>query len=422
MLIHHFKIALAAFLLYGVTSPALANSLPATNSPGDSGQIYFHLNFPVLIGDKTESISLNENYKDLLMSNFVAGALYVHLLNKHFPKLKYDRQYIEGSLLAQLLQENLSTSDYRSESDWINPDPAIRTMLLASGQGGPYQLNDYSKRLEHNVGMINFAVLQKSLGYTIQEQDSGEQTRKTGPLPLDNKYFAPLAATYFQYNDMLRIQKINQDPWGPSAQYFEQCMTNLENTPDNFLDMMLNAVYNAGPWAEITKTTIELCANMHNPAYADKIKHINDYDMVDSAYQQAIGTKERPGTTFILYPRQIRYYLDELYNNPTNLHTNNSLMFPVSQLKLVFSKSMATLAYVNTNGSYDFIGVKDAESAFDQAMSTLHISMSQVLNIGNHNERNQIFDLLDSAVNYLASALHIDFTEVTEKNLNGYHQ
>lgn len=417
MLTHFLKVTFLASAIVCTATPVLANTFPASDSSDDFGQIYYHLNFPVSTDAKTEKINLNENYKDLIISNFIAGALYSHLLKQHFPTLKFNRQYIEGSLLAQLLQENLQTNDYRSDTDWINPDPVIRKMLLSPGQGGPYQLNDYSKRLENNIGMINFVVLQKSLGYTIQEQDNGTQTRSLGPISLDNKYFGPLAAAYFQYNDMLRIQRINQDPWGPSAKYFSQCMTTLENTPNNFLDMMLNAVYNAGPWAEITKTTIELCANINNPVYADKIKNISNYNLYDDEYQEAIDTKERPGTTFILYPRQIRFYLDELYNNPTNLHLNNSLVFPVSQLKQIFSKTMSTLAYINGNGNYIYIESKDTDAAFDYALSILHISINQSLNITKPAEKEQIFDLLESAINRLSVTLQIDFSAVTEKNL-----
>lgn len=384
----------------------------------DSGKIYFHLTFPVSVNEQTESINLNDNFKDLIMSNMIAGVMYAHLIQTNFPKLKFDRAYLAGSLLAQLLQENLQTSDYKATSDWINPNNDIRNMLLMPGQGGPYQLNDYSKRLENKIGMINFKVLQKSLGYSIQAQDSGIQTNKKGPEALDNKYFGPLAAAYFQYNDLLRLQSINKDPWGPSAAYYEKCMNNLENEANNFLDMILNATYNAGPWAEITKTYFELCANYKNPQYAEKLKHINDYLLSDKAYQQAIGTKEYTGSTFILYPRQIRFYLDELYNNPTTLKTTNVMNFSMLQLRMIFTKSMATLAYVNNSGNYVFIDMKEASFAFDQAMSSLAISQQQSLNISNQIERDKIFDLIEMAIINLSTILKIDFSELTENNYN----
>lgn len=412
------KIKLTIFILFiSVPLSATFADPGSLNNPTNPGKVYYHLTFPVSVSEQTERLDLNQNYTDLIMSNYVAGAMLAHLLHKHFPNLKFDNQYIQGTLLAQLLQENLQTSDYQASSDWINPNPAIRNMLLSPGQGGPYQLNDYSKRLEHQIGLINYAVLQKSLGYTIQDQDSGTQTSRPGPALLDNKYFAPLAAAYFQYNDLLRIQSINKDPWGPSAPYFSQCLSNLENTPNNFLDMILNATYNAGPWANITTTYIELCANINNPAYTNKLKYINDYSLDDHAYQQATGTKESAGSTFILYPRQIRFYLDELYNNPTNLQTTNNLIFPVQQLRSIFAKALSTLAYVNQNGHYQFIDQSDTEKAFDNALTSLKISPEQALNMGNTSEKNQIFLLLETSIDNVANSLKIDFTEVTEKNL-----
>ena len=387
-------------------------------STQDAGKIYYHLNFPVVLNEQTENIILGENFKDLIMSNVVAGAMYVHLVKAEFPNLQFDTSYMIGSLFGQLLQENLQTSDYQATSDWINPNNDIRNMLLMPGQGGPYQLNDYSKRLEDKIGMINFKVLQKSLGYSIQDQDSGTQTSKKGPDALDNKYFGPLAAAYFQFNDILRLQAINRDPWGPVAQYYESCMSNLKNTPNNFLDMIINATYNAGPWAEITKTYFELCANYNNPSYAEKIKHINDYTLADQAYQQAIGTKESAGSTFILYPRQIRFYLDELYNNPTALKTTNALYFPMSQLRTVFANAMATLAYVNNDGKYVFISTQEAGFAFDQAMETLSLSSSQQLNMSDQQEREKIVNLLASSIDDLEKTLNIRFGEVTEANFN----
>jgi hypothetical protein len=368
----------------------------------------------VTLSSQTEKIPLNENFVDLIMSNFVAGALYAHLVHQHFPDLKFSREYLEGSLLAQLLQENLQTSDYQATSDWINPNADIRNMLLAPGQGGPYQLNDYSKRLEDNVGMINFAVLQKTLGYKIQDQDRGIQTGKKGPDSLDNKYFGPIAAAYFQYNDLLRLKKINEDSWGPSYPYFAKCMKNLENLPEpgNFLDMILNATYNAGPWSDINKTYIELCATL-----SDRKDHINDYNLADADYQKAIGTKEAAGSTFILYPRQIRFYLDELYNNLTTLKTNNHLLLPITQLRTVFARAMGTLAYLSKkSGQYQFINTEDANAAFDSAVASTKISPQASLDMGKPAEKNQLLTLLETAIANLAKAQNIDFTEITEKD------
>ncbi|KTD25637.1 hypothetical protein [Legionella maceachernii] len=389
---------------------------PSAQNQEVMGRIYYHLNFPTAITEQTESLTLDSNTADLVISNFVAGAMYAYLINHRYPNLYFNQEYLKGSLFAQLLQENLQTNGYKAESNWINPDEAIRNMLLAPGQGGPYQINDYGKRLEHGLGLINFVVLQKSLDYRIEDQDSGEQTLKQGPIMLDNKYFGPLAAAFFQYNTMLRLEAINKDPWGPSANDFGDCMANLKANPNNFLDMILNAAYNAGPWANITKTYINLCANLTNPSYADKIKHINDYSLADIEYQQAVGTNESAGSTFILYPRQIRVYLDQLYNNPTSLNTYSSTMLPLSLVREVFSQAMNTLAY-EMNNRYELIPIREAQTAFDDASSALSLN-NQSIDLGDYAKRQQFFELLDLAIANLAGKLNIDFAETTEMNLN----
>jgi hypothetical protein len=384
-----------------------------SQNSAENSQIYYHLSFPLKVDEKSEILPLNSNMNDLLISNLIAGSMYAYLLNHHYPNLSFDQDYLKGSLFAQLLQENLQTNNYKTESDWINPDDAIRRMLLAAGQGGPYQINDYAKRLESGLGLINFTVLQKSLGYSIEDQDNGKQTVKPGPATLDNKYFGPLAAAFFQYNTMLRLEAINKDSWGPSATDYEACMANLKNHPNNFLDMILNAAYNAGPWANITKTYMNLCADYD----AEKVKKINDYSLTDSQYQQAIGTTEAVGSTFILYPRQIRVYLDELYNNPTSLNTHSSTMLPFSLVRKVFTQTMNTLAY-EINNKYDFIPLEESQSAFDDAAAALALTEGASFDLGEQTSRQQFFDLVDLAINNLAGKLNIDFTETVETDLN----
>lgn len=400
-------------LVLAFLSLLLVNSLTAQSVKPN--HLYYHLSFPVALDEQTENLSLDDNTRDLLIANLVAGAMYAYLIHQHDPQLAFDTDYMAGSLFGQLLQENLQTAAYKNTSPWINPDPTIRSMLLAPGQGGPYQINDYGKRLESGVGLINFTVLQKSLGYRIADQDSGQQTVKKGPDSLDNKYFGPLAAAYFQYNTLLRLYAINQDPWGPSADDFAACLRNLKNPDKNILDMILNAGYNAGPWATITKTYIHLCANAEKPEFSRQINHINDYTLSDTAYQQAIDTREAAGSTFILYPRQIRFYLDELYNNPTPLPTHTALSLPLNEVRFVFAQSMHTLGRV-TEDHYEAISIREAETAFDAAAQGLSLALNDTLNIGNRKQRQQLFLLLKNAITNLASQLTMDFSETTERD------
>ncbi len=395
------------------------------------GDIYYHLTLPVDIKDNSEKLVLDGgNYDDLIMSNYVAGALFGHLVrnNSKFGGVKFNREYLYGSILAQLLQENLSTFSYVNTSNWINPDQTIREMLLKPGQGGPYQINDYAKRLggdkkSGGLGLINYSVLQKKLGYKIAAQDDNSQTGKTGPDSLADKYFGPMATTYFHYNSLNRLDNINTPSYGPSAEFWSDCMNNLEgNLEDNFFDMIINAAYNAGPWSAIIKTYIELGSKVTDSSTEtqNRIKNINNYMLTDQEYKDILQTDSAPGSTFIIYPRQVRFYCDELYNNPgiQSFHpTSNVVVFDLNVLKDIFAKSMGTLAYVNSSNSYVLISYNDAAAAYDSARTSLALSNVSSLDLGNSQDRNKIFDLLDTAVDTLAESQNINFASVTEVDL-----
>ncbi|HBM16857.1 MAG TPA: hypothetical protein DD381_11010 [Lentisphaeria bacterium] len=399
------------------TSKTITITVSKTTEPTtDTGKVYYHLTFPVSVNATSSFMPLNDNFKDLIMSNFVAGVLLGHLINHDstYYALKYSKDYLYGSLFAQLLQEDLDANIYLKTTDWITPNESYRKILLSPGQGGPYQLNDYSKALEHGYGLINYAVLQKSLGYSVKDQGAA-QTAKTGPDALDNKYFGPIAAAYFHYNDLLRLASINKDPWGPSAAYFADCMKNFSTSDNSLLDMVLNATYNAGPWSDINTVFIRIGANMNNSTYADKVANINNYSLNDAQYSAIIGLQGMNGTTYILYPRQIRFYLDEMYNKTTL--SKSSYTFQMSQLKFVFSKCYSTLAYVNSSKKYVFINPNDADKAFDDALVSLKLTVNSKLNVSNKNDRDKIFSVLEKATANLSANLHIDFGKIVTTDL-----
>ena len=387
----------------------------------NSGQIYYHLEFPSDQG-QGESISLDENFTDLIMSNFIAGVLWGHMINSNetFKDIKLNKDYIYGSILSQLLQENLGTDAYVSSMNWIHPDPTIRNMLLNIGQGGPYQINDYAKRLSSGYGMINFVALQKNLGYTVEDQDSLEQNKNTGPELLYDKFFGPIAAAYFQYNgSVLRLHAINQDTWGPQYQYYNDMLINMGSIEDNFFDMVWNAAYNAGPWSDIQKIYTELGANFNNSAYTEKISNINNYNLDNISYSNSIGSQKILTGTFVLYPRQVRHYLDQLYNNSNNLgyKTENNLVFRMSVLKDVFAKVFNTLGYINSSDIYTMIDENDSNGSFESALSSNNVHSGTLLNISNKADRIKIFSVLEATIKNLENSLNFKFNEVTENNL-----
>lgn len=387
----------------------------------------YHLNLPYGSGN-VETLNLSSNYTDLIISNYTAGALLGRMLKEKEPKLTVSRDYLYGSLFGQLLQENINTGGYSSTSDWINPDVTQRNSLLASGQGGPYQLNDYSKRLETNegVGLINFVALQKGLGYTVEAQDSGAQTASKGPDSLDQKYFGPMAAAYFHLNDYNRMHMNNAQSWGPQYAYYSKCMANLQNVDGstrNIYDMLLNAAYNAGTYSTILKDYMRICAGMTTVGSpeATQVSSIGDYSLSDTAYQKAIGTTEAAGSTFILYPRQIRIYLDQLYNqktfNSAAIAGNTSLRLAASDIAAVFANAVGTLAYVDSAGNYRYVPNATAAAAANSALSASGVGADAFLDISNSSQRNTFFNVLDAALANVASSLGITFSAITQQTI-----
>lgn len=408
----------------------LPTPLSFTHTSSASGVINYHLNLPYGSGN-VEKMTLSANYTDLLISNYVAGALLGRMMHEKYPALNFNRDYIYGSLFGQLLQENINTTNYDNTTDWINPVANERASLLASGQGGPYQINDYSKRLETSagLGLINFVALQKGLGYTVEAQDSGAQTASKGPDSLDQKYFGPMAAAFFHYNDMNRLEQNNSETWGPQYKYFSQCMTNLQNSSAsqfkyNMYDLILNAAYNAGTYSTIIGDYFRICAGMYTSSpEKTQIASTGDYSLSDTQYQTAIGTKEAVGSTFILYPRQIRIYLDQIYNQPMftsgAISGTNNVTLSVQDIEYVFENAMGTLAYVNSNNVYQYIPYSEAKKAFEAALTAKNISISGSLKISTAADKTKFFDLLDAAINNLATNLKVNFTATTQVTIGG---
>jgi|GEM_PF-3140090 len=402
-----------------------SQALTLSFTTANSGSIVYHVTFPYTTGQHTaEVFPLTSNYTDLVMSNYIAGVLLGQLIKETplYANIRFNKDYIYGTILSQLLQENIDTTGYSSASDDINP-PSTKGMILASGQGGPYQLNDYSKRLENvsGAGLINYVVLQKSLGYSVADQDSGAQTARTGPDSLDNKYFGPIAATYFHHNDIQRFVSNNKQPWGPQSKDYAPMMANFSNgvisDEASFFDMILNTCYNAGSYSDIFSRFVNIAANYTDPKYQTAISNMGNYTLNDAQYNAALGMNT--GGTYIIYPRQVRFYLDQLYNTNPVLQTNSAMFFPMTQLKFVFAKSMGTLGYINANGQYEFIPESISNAAFDAALATNKVPLNATLNISSEASRLKIYAILENALQNVESSANMKFNALTEKTLNG---
>jgi hypothetical protein len=116
-----------------------------------------------------------KSYLPLHLSNWISGVTLGQMLkntwNWPLDNGKIKKEYVYGTLIGQLFQESApDTSPKFVEGGSINSDPT----LLNVGQGGPYQLNDYSKQLPPGIeganGMLNYNALYHDLGYTVQSR------------------------------------------------------------------------------------------------------------------------------------------------------------------------------------------------------------------------------------------------------------
>jgi hypothetical protein len=380
--------------------PPDAGPPPASTS---SGTINFHLLLGVPGSTATDSITLTgDNYTDLIASNFIAGAMYAHLIAKTTPTMQFDADYLYGSIFGQLLQENLDTELYTDTSNLIDPSP-LQAAVMEEGQGGPYQINNYAVDLIYGSyvpqggALINYVALQKNIGYSFAS--AATQYTQATPATFNDKYYGPMLTAYFHFNDYVALHKIGiigdfTPPWEPA---YDDALTTFEKLPENFLDVLLNVAYNQGYYGPLMTSYSKEGATATQATVAT----VNDYASVwgiTDTYQQ--------------YPYQVRYYLDQLYDNPapmTGVVPDNHVVFSVQALRGIFASCFETLAYVNASSAYVFISQTQATSAFD----TANASANATLDVSNPGERAQLFALLTQAIGTLESNLDTDFTATT---------
>ena len=379
-----------------------------------TGTIDFHLLFGVN-GYTTpqDSITLTgDNYTDLIMSNMVAGVMCGHLLRKYTPGLQFNKDYLYGSILGQLLQENLATAYYRASSDLIDPSPD-QAAVMGIGQGGPYQINNYAADMVYGTyapsgySLINYVAIRKNIGFTME--NAATQYSRATPASFNNKYYGPMLTAYFHFNDYVALQKIGAvggytPGWQP---YFDRALENFKTLPDSFLDVLLNVAYNQGFYGTLMASYSRLGADATNTTVATVDSYSGVWGVNDS-YRQ--------------YPYQVRYYLDQLYNKPipspadaTLITTpSNHVAFGMATLETVFSNVFQTLAYVDGSSQYVAISDTPARAAFESALRAEGLWSTDVLDVSSARDRAQIFSVLEAAIRNLEDSLGTDFTARTQ--------
>lgn len=381
---------------------------PAPPSPPGSattGQISYHLTLGV--GTAQDAMTLDgDNYDDLILSNLVAGAMLGHLVEEGKPGIQFNRDYLYGSIFGQLLQENIETSLYTNTTDLIDPSP-LQAPVMSVGQGGPYQINNYTADMVNGsyqpqgYALVNFVALQHDIGFTLAQNVS--QVSQPTPPSFNNKYFGPMVTAYFHYLDFLALGEVGKaanytPPWQPE---YDAMVTHFTTLPNSFLDMVLNVAYNQGYYGGLVASY----ATEGEAATAATIAQINDY-----------ATVWGNTSSYVQYPYQVHYYLDQLYGNdiPTTSPSSTvpsgvQLVFNASELRTIFGNVFNTLGYVNSGGTYGPIAVADADTAFDTALAKVGVASDATLNLSNATQRGQVFDVLEDAIDNLAANLDTDF-------------
>ena len=352
------------------------------------------------------------NYNDLIMSNLIAGVMYGHLVTSRYPGVQFNKDYLYGSLMGQLLQENIETQAYVAGQDLIDPSPDQQA-VMGVGQGGPYQINNYAVDMVSGTyapqghALINFVALQKNIGYSLAA--AATQYRKPTPPSFNNKYFGPMLAAYFQFNDLVAMDSLGkgaggwQTPWEPAL---DNTMVRFRTLPGAFLDVLMNAAYNQGFYGPLLSSYCVLGESATASTVASVDSFASVWGNQDSYHQ---------------YPYQVRYYLDQLFGlptptfGPTNLVVpGNHLAVPMGALGAVFSRVCQALAHGGATGQEVLITAAQADAAFQAGLASAAVAPTATLDLASAPDRGSIFTLLEASFASLETTLGFHFSDTSQ--------
>jgi chitodextrinase len=402
----------------GASKPSRQVAVTTTSGGGGGGGTTGTIGFHLLlgIGQAEDSLTLDGgNYTDLIMSNVIAGVMYSHLVQEGFPGVQFNRDYLVGSLMGQLLQENIETEDYEAGSTLIDPSPDQQA-VMGKGQGGPYQINNYAVDLVSGTyapeghSLINYVAIQKNIGFTIAEA-ANQHTQPTPP-SFNNKYYGPMLPAFFHYNDMVALQVIGagpngyQTPWQPE---YDEALANFVSLPNSFLDVILNVAYNQGYYG----TLVPYYSTLGATATQATVAAVNSYASV-------WGNSD----SYAQYPYQVHYYLDQFYDNPipttspsNTITPTNHVIFNMTALALVFSNVAQTLDYVGAGGAAQYFTAAQANTAFSAALTQAGVAVNASLDLSAVADRASIFAVIDAALGNLEIVSGGNFNATTLSQL-----
>ena len=288
---------------------------------------------------------------------------------------------------------------------------------MGTGQGGPYQINNYAVDMVGGALRARRPLADQLRRAAAQHRLHDGQRRhavpaRRRPPSFNNKYYGPMLAAYFHFNDYVALNQIGKGaggwttPWQPQ---YDAAIANFTHLPGNFLDMLLNAAYNQGYYGGLVAHYSTLGAT----ATASTVNSVN-------AWSNVWGDNN----TYDQYPYQVRYYLNQLYDLPvpttsaTTLVTpTNHVAFPMATLRTVFTNTMQKMAYAPTASTYRLFTAAQAQAAFAAALSANGVGATATLDLGNATQRAQIFAVLESAIAQLETATGSRFDATTLSQL-----
>jgi hypothetical protein len=221
-----------------------------------------------------------------------------------------------------------------------------------------------------------------------------------------------MLCAYFHYNDFVALNVIGKGPGGwttPWEPAYDNALANFVHLPNSFLDMILNAAYNQGYYGGLVASYSTKGATATASTVASVDSYSSDWGNTSS---------------YVQYPYQVHYYLDQLYDNPiptTSLTTivtpANHVAFNLANFSNVFSNVVQTLSYSNGTNAAQFFTAGQAQAALNAALAQQGVSGSATLDFSNATNRAKIYAVIDSALSSLESTSGMKFNSTTNSQL-----
>jgi len=192
-------------------------------------------------------------------------------------------------------------------------------------------------------------------------------------------------------------------------------MGNIENGSFEHPDTMLNVVYNAGPYNSFAQMVFELCAEPEK--YAQEIKDLLDYSLDDDQFVakfDKMQNKPKAGTTYIIYPRQINYYVDQFNNDNESLYNRNgafadvNIPFTMNDVVQQMNKTFTGLGYKNKKDIYSLIDASFLKANQPDA------DLTKAMTFSNKADRETFFTFVEQWIANMEKAENFKFSDSTQ--------